>query len=124
MADRTFQVEQHFLDGNAQDIRRCRPLRGRVIVQLEPEEVSRLVWTPTPEARSLRIHTGRVVSFGDPARTPSGAEVRIEFAVGDRVLFCYALSLEKSRRFADGLTFVAQEEIVAVLGPRESRGDA
>jgi co-chaperonin GroES (HSP10) len=104
-----------YIDGNPQDIRTMRPLRGRVVVEVEPEiAASQLVWTPGTKQRALRIHVGRVISFGAPARR-GDVEVPHEFAAGDRVLFVYTVALEKSRRFAGNLCVVAQEEIQAVL---------
>ena len=116
MPEAQFGTVERFVDGNPQDIRSMRPLRGRVLVEVEPDRAaSSSIWTPGPKQRSLRIHVGRVISFGPPARRGS-VEVPHEFVAGDRVLFVYALSLEKSRRFAGGLCVVAQEEIQAVLG--------
>ncbi len=113
MPEGRWDREGVYANTNSQDIRNCRPLRGRVIVQLMDEPMGSIITLDKPSSR--KIHRGRVVSFGAPAVTKGGVEVPVAFAVGDVVLFVYALSLEKSRRFADGLTFVAQEEIVAVL---------
>jgi co-chaperonin GroES (HSP10) len=120
--EREFATVDRHVDGNPQDIRAMRPLRGRIVVEVEPEPAaSSLLWTPDAKQRSLRIHVGRVVSMGEPARR-LGVEQPPGFAVGDRVLFVYALSLEKSRRFAGSLCVVAQEEVQAVLEGDTSAG--
>jgi co-chaperonin GroES (HSP10) len=111
-----FSVETTFRDGNPQDIRGMRPLRGRVLVEVQEEVTRSGLWTPEAKPRTTKQHVGRVISFGPPAQR-NGIEQPHGFEAGDLVLFVYAVSLEKSRRFAGGLCVVAQEEIQAVLEP-------
>ena len=116
MGNPLFAVVDQFNDGDVDVLKRARPLRGRVLLEIESEASKGLLWTPEPKARSLKIHTGRVLSFGAPAQR-NGVDQPHGFVVGDRVLFVFAASLEKSRRFAGNLCFCAQEEIQAVLEP-------
>ena len=93
------------------DLRECRPIRGRVVV--EPEAPARgPLWTPDAMPSALVPQIGRVIAFGGPRREADVAG----FVVGDRVMWLAAPSVMDVRRF-DGLVFVAEEEIVAVLEP-------
>ena len=71
-----------------------RPMRGQVVIEEIPQAPSARLWTPDPSARQVTTHTGRVLAFGPPARTPGGAEVPHGFGVGDLVQYHYEF-LEK-----------------------------
>jgi hypothetical protein len=123
--------------GNAEGLRMSRLLRGRVLVQVEPEDgASKIIWAP--EARDWgekgvyqgkRPHFGRVIAMGPPARLPvcrdgsGGDEVPYGFGVGDRIMYVYAVALEKMRSFAGHLCIVAQEEVVGVVVDEASEPD-
>jgi co-chaperonin GroES (HSP10) len=66
-----------------------RPLRGQVVVREETPQASPSLWTPTPTARQVHTHTGRVLALGPPARTAGGAEVPHAYRVGDLIQFHY-----------------------------------
>lgn len=74
-----------------------RPMRGQVVIEEIVDQPSRALWTPTPGARQVKTHRGRVLALGPPARTPSGVEVAYGFGVGDVVQFHYEF-LEKLAR--------------------------
>ena len=115
--------------GNADPLRMSRLLRGRVLVEVEPEKAeSSALWTPEMAQWSQdktfqgqRPHIGKVLAMGPPALTPKrrdgsgGAEVAYGFGVGERVMFVYAIALEKTRSFQGRLCVVAQEEVQAVV---------
>lgn len=103
-----------------------RLLRGRVLLREIHEDSVGLIVKPATwrdnkrGANRLSIHRGEVVDMGAPARTRKGAMVYPEFAVGDIVIFVFALATETYRTFEiDGKEYVmvAQEEVVAVVEP-------
>lgn len=120
MAEALKVVETH-QSGDPIAIRSVRLLRGRVLVEIEPEPSTSLLWTPDPKTRTQRQHYGRVLAFGPPATTPGGTEVPHGYEPGDRVVFVWSVALEKVRRFAGNLAILAQEEIQAVISGDQVR---
>lgn len=64
-----------------------RPMRGQVVVREEPPAPSARLWTPDPNPRQVRTHTGRVLALGPPARTTAGVEVPHGYRVGDLIQY-------------------------------------
>ena len=89
------------------------PMRGRVFVEVLEMRKSIIV-TMDEDPRKVKIHRGRVLAMGPPARNAAGIEVPPEFKVGDEILYVYALATEKARRFEE-VACVAQEEVTGVL---------
>lgn len=97
--------------------RKIQPLRGRVVIVEQKEKASDLLWTPPKKDRDEKIHTGRVLAFGAPARTAKGIEVPPDFKIGDQVLFVWT-HLEKgwSQQWgSETVALVPQESVVAVI---------
>lgn len=94
-----------------------RLLRGRVLLRRHPD-VKSVIILPDIDgkiARKLRIHKGTVLDMGEPTKTRKGVDVPREYAVGDEVLFVYALATEKFRTFPEDVVLVHHEEIQAVI---------
>ena len=89
------------------------PIRGRVFVEVLEMRKSIIV-TTEEDPRKVKIHRGKVLAMGPPARDKWGREVPPEFKPGDEVLYVYALATEKARRFGE-IACVAQEEVTGVL---------
>lgn len=123
-----FQVVEGLHHGGDPDVlRSMRLLRGRVLVEVEPEVNKGRIVTIEQHGRAGDVgrtgkpHIGRVLAIGPPALTPvgrdgrGGAEVLPGFTVGERVMFVYAIALEKVRSFEGRLAVVSQEEVTAVV---------
>ncbi len=111
-----WKVPETHHGGDPETLRAMRPLRGRALVEVEPERPSSILWSPTATGRKDRgAHFGRVLALGEPARDPSGVEQPWGCAVGDRVIYVYGVALERVRRFEGDLLVVAQEELQAVV---------
>ncbi len=89
------------------------PMRGRVYVEIL-RETSKWIILPDAAPRTEKIHRGKVLAMGPPARDKWGREVPPEFKPGDEVLYVYALATEKARRFGE-IACVAQEEVTGVI---------
>ena len=111
-----FHVPESYPDHGSQRLRDMTPLRGRALLEVEPEPASTILYFPESDGRKdgHRLHFGRVLRLGPPANSKSGAEVPWGCAVGDRVLYVYAVALEHNRRDGE-LVVVGQEEIQAVV---------
>lgn len=108
-----------------------RPLRGRALLR-EIYDASPIVTPDTVRANKrtgaarLDIHRGVVLAMGAPARTKGGALVMPDYELGSEVLFVFALQgTEESRTMrmltpsapaGEAVVWVAQQEIVAVIG--------
>lgn len=103
-----------------------RMLRGRALLKLDESERAAermsdggIVIPGTAfNERDQKIHRGTVVALGPPARLKGkrgkeGPETPWECRVGERVIFIYALWLERMRHFED-YAVVAQSELLAV----------
>ena len=105
-----------------------RLMRGQVVVREVEAAPSGALWTPTPGARQVRTHTGRVLALGPPARLtehPDSPEVPHGFVVGDLVQYHFgAMGTQEARTrlWTDGepATWMTQAEIDGVWeeGPR------
>lgn len=104
-----------------------RYLRGRVLIERDTRDVRehmvngiiRPDRTGLDEhaERKVRSHRGRVMAYGPPALTKSGAEVPRGFELFDDVSYVYAQAMQKARTFRDGkreFVVVSQEEVIAV----------
>ena len=112
-----YTVPESYPEHGSQALRGMIPLRGRALLEVEPEPASTVLYfPPEPDGRKdgHRIHFGRVLRLGPPATSKSGAEVPWGCAVGDRVMYVYAVALEHNRRDGE-LVVVGQEEIQAVV---------
>lgn len=95
------------------------PLRGRVVVSL-PKSDTRI--SPAgiiyqQKGKDKDEHWGRVLAMGPPALSAKGHPIAPGFEVGDVVLYCLALALDKVRTLeieGQKCIFVAQEEVMAV----------
>ena len=113
---RPYRTPETYPERGSQRLRDMTPLRGRALVEVEPEAASKLLWCPTHEGFKSKHepHFGRVVRLGPPALSKAGVVVPWQCAEGDRVLYVYAVALEHVRRDGE-LVVVAQEEIQAVV---------
>ncbi len=111
-----FTVPESYADRGSGVLRGMVPLRGRALVEVEPEPASRILWCPQHEGRKSthEPHFGRVVRLGPPALSKGGTPVPWQCAEGDRVIYVYAVALEHIRRDGE-LVVVGQEEIQAVV---------
>jgi len=99
-----------------------RPMRGQVVVREVEVSPSGALWTPTPGARQVKTHTGRVLALGPPARLtehPGSPEVPHGFVVGDLVQYHFgAVGTQeaRTRAWSDGkpATWLTQAEIDGV----------
>ena len=84
-----FTVPESYADRGSGVLRGMVPLRGRAIVEVEPEPASRILWFPQHEGRKSthEPHFGRVVRLGPPALSKGGTPVPWQCSEGDRVLF-------------------------------------
>jgi co-chaperonin GroES (HSP10) len=102
--------------GDPDRLRAMQPLRGRALVQAEPEPRKGLIHLIKPEGRkAMGPQFGTVLRLGPPARSKDGVEIPWGCKAGDRVLFVYAVALERVRHFEEDLVVVAQEEVQAVI---------
>jgi hypothetical protein len=118
-----------------------RPARGVVVIAKAAEEAGRelvrasgIVLPATVDRSELYpAHVGRVIAMGPPARTRlrwdwsqedwvGDVEVPPAFAVGDTVVYVWALRGTEAARTYDGfdeyeghVAFVAQEEVIAII---------
>jgi len=102
-----------------------RPLRGRALLQLHESELASernengiIIPGTGFNPRDKKIHRGRVLALGLPMLSGkrSKCEVPWDCAVGDDVMFVYALALERNRRFEDTV-IVGQSELQCVIEP-------
>lgn len=100
-----------------------RLLRGRALVQLNPDELGEhttaagvIVPGSAVKPREQKSHRGRILALGPPARQghDNGPEIPWGCEVGDEIVFFWAVWLERMRRF-EGVAFIAQSEIAAVI---------
>ncbi len=93
-----------------------RPMRGQVVIEEIPQAPSATLWTPTPGARQVKTHTGRVLALGPPARTPTGAEVPHGFEVGDVVLYRFTFLEKLAENSWQGRKahWIPQQDVTAV----------
>lgn len=98
------------------------PMRGRIVVLPDSEALSTLILDPwagsekSQRDRQTKIHFGTVLAVGPPAKNKWGHEIDPGVKRGDRVLFVYAIWLEKMRHF-DDFAVVGQEELQGVIEP-------
>lgn len=107
-----------FVDGSL-----VRMLRGRSLIALDASELGEHqtaggVWVPgsAVKPREQKSHRGTILALGPPARQGrgNGPEIPWDCKPGDRVVFVYAVWLERMRKF-DGIAVVAQAEVLGVI---------
>ncbi len=120
-----YTVPESYPDRGSQRLRDMVPLRGRALLEVERETGRSILYFPEAEGRAdgHRVHFGRVLALGAPALSKGGVEVPWGCAVGDRVLYVYAVALEHNRRDGE-LVVVGQEEVQAVVSADEASGEA
>jgi len=109
--------------GAAEGLDGLRLLRGRALIRLDPAELGEHqtdggVWIPDSAVRprEQRSHRGTVLALGPPARQGGnlGPEIPWDVEIGERVIFLYAVWLQRARQW-DDLAVVAHAEILAVV---------
>jgi co-chaperonin GroES (HSP10) len=95
-----------------------RVLRGRVVVRVDDDEPSKLIYVHRGDPREQRIHRGEVLAIGPGAYSKGGVEVPIDVKIGQRVIFHFEGTEDgRTAPWTDGAPalWLAQREVDAVI---------